>query len=153
MKLVGSNFFADKQTHVIKNDFTLPEPDQQLDVVPPNRNTDKLQSSKAGNSSTMEVEVIIQQPPSNSRADDNNDDDSDDDCFNVTLMNYKTQNCLLSNNENLSSLNRNLSPRSFTFKRSDSTAPPESPLYKPPTTARRMLKPVVPPCSPHSLDV
>ncbi|KAL3999008.1 Laminin G domain family protein [Acanthocheilonema viteae] len=60
----------DKQTLVIKNDFDLPEPDQQLDTVLPNRNSGDSQSIKSRNASlTVETAVItIQQAAINSRA-------------------------------------------------------------------------------------
>uniref|UniRef100_A0A0R3RIZ1 LAM_G_DOMAIN domain-containing protein n=1 Tax=Elaeophora elaphi TaxID=1147741 RepID=A0A0R3RIZ1_9BILA len=56
-----------KQTLVIKNDFALPEPDQQLDTVSSNRNGDDLKSTKSKNTSIIEAVVTIQQPTTNSR--------------------------------------------------------------------------------------
>ncbi|EFO23743.1 hypothetical protein LOAG_04745 [Loa loa] len=85
------------------------------------------------------------------KVDDN--DDNDDNCSDDTLVNCKEDDKLAKNHENLCRLNRNLSQCSSKFKRSDSTAPPDSPLYKPPDAGRKFLKAVASPCSPQLLNV
>ncbi|VIO97183.1 Uncharacterized protein BM_BM12362 [Brugia malayi] len=185
-----------KPAHVIKNDFALPEPDQQLDTNIPTRNiADDLKLTESKNA--LIVEAVIQQQTTNSRvssidgvsdmttyftantefniddeSNDDNDDDDDDndnckdlltqkiddnddndnDCSNDTLINCKNNDSLTTNYRNLCNLGCNLSQRSLTFKRSDSTAPPGSPLYKPPEIGRRSLKIVASPCSPGSFN-
>uniref|UniRef100_A0A1I7W5R9 EGF-like domain-containing protein n=2 Tax=Loa loa TaxID=7209 RepID=A0A1I7W5R9_LOALO len=180
----------EKQAVVIKNDFALPEPDQQLDTAVQSRNVDDLQSAESRNALNVEAVITIQQPGNNSRVSsisglsgmtayftantefDTDDDDDDDDCDDLTydpkvddnddnddncsddtLVNCKEDDKLAKNHENLCRLNRNLSQCSSKFKRSDSTAPPDSPLYKPPDAGRKFLKAVASPCSPQLLNV
>ncbi|EJD74735.1 CBR-ITX-1 protein, partial [Loa loa] len=57
----------EKQAVVIKNDFALPEPDQQLDTAVQSRNVDDLQSAESRNALNVEAVITIQQPGNNSR--------------------------------------------------------------------------------------
>ncbi|MCP9260494.1 BMA-ITX-1 [Dirofilaria immitis] len=146
--LLPINHNDDKQSLVIENDFALPEPDQQLDMIS-DRNADDLQSNqKSITNSCLTTEMIDNnQSADNSRA--NNDDDNGDTNDNMNDIDFDDTliNCM--KNDNLTfNLDRNLSQRSSTFKCSDSTAPSDSPLYKPPTIERKKLKSVPSPCSP-----
>ncbi|VDK87313.1 unnamed protein product [Litomosoides sigmodontis] len=125
-----TEIFEFQQTPAVKNDFDLPEPDQQLDTVPPNRNADdNAQSTKLRNApSTAEaVLVTVQQPARNSIVGDDSDCDCDDDM----LMNCRVDDDLPANQQNLSA---KASPQSSAFKASSS--PPKS-LHCKPSSAKK----------------